>query len=409
MKKRKLKKGALIFLILLIPLTLISLLVGGYFLVKSDLPQKIVLNVGEKFKNEYMVSTSIGNIYLNSTKDAVDMAKIGEYDVDYEYKYLLFNFHQDIKVEVVDEEPPEFVSFADKVEVYLNDSYDEKEYPYEVKDNYDDGEKIVIDSRGSVDTSKTGEYYIVYTATDTSGNKTEAVRKVVVERPSPLSLSLQDFNLKSYFPDTILKDTGDMGDDYMNKIIFAGDSVYWNFARFNIYDKSKVWAKPCTNPDNIYNQKVEVNGKQTSSSIPELIEEKKPEIVVLNIGGCQTQYSPVDEFIEQYKSFLKDMQEKQKQTKFIVQTFNPVVDQKGVSYLSNAERNKFNYYVTKMCQELGIPVLDAAEALKDSTGRCTFQMCMSDGYHPNKKGMRTIVDYTRTHGLKLEEKKNEEN
>ena len=399
-KKRRLKRGVVVFLILLVPILLISFLVGGYFLIKNDLPEEIVLNVGDKFKDEYVASTSLGNIYLRSDKNDVDMNTIGDYVTTYSYKYLLLTCDYDIKVSVVDVEPPEFKSFADKVEVYLNDTYDEEEFPYEVEDNYDEKEKIEVEIRGEVDTSKAGEYYVVYTAKDSSGNKSETVRKVVVEKPSPLSLSLEDFNLRSYFPDTILSDTGDMGDDYMNKIVFAGDSVYWNFTRFNIYDKSKVWAKPCTNPDNVMNQKVEVGGKQTDKTIPELIEENNPEIVIMNIGGCQTQFSPVEELIAQYKDFLEQMLAKYKQTKFIIQTYNPVIDRSGSSYVGNAGRNKINYYLTKMCQELGIPVLDVSEVLKDSTGKCTSDMCMSDGYHPNIKGMKAIVQYARTHGIK---------
>ena len=135
-------------------------------------------------------------------------------------------------------------------------------------------------------------------------------------------------------------------------------------------------------------------------TIPELVKKNNPKYLVLNIGGCQSQYADVDTFIKQYKEFLVDMQTNQKDTQIIVQTFNPVIEKKDTPYINNAGRNKFNYYIAKMCRELNIPLLDVSNALKDSTGKCKSDLCMSDGYHPNKKGMKLIVDYVRTHGYK---------
>ena len=164
---------------------------------------------------------------------------------------------------------------------------------------------IKIEYRGELDTTNPGEYYLVYTATDKSGNSAEKVRKVTVNRESPLTLSVADFDLTDYFPEVILKETAPAGNDYMNEVYFAGDSVFWNFTKYGVYDASKVWAKPCTDPVNIYTQKVEVNNVQSSFTIPELINKNKPKYVVLSIGGCQSQYAGVDDFIEPYKKFIK--------------------------------------------------------------------------------------------------------
>lgn len=398
MKKKRIKKIPLFCLLLVILL----LAFGGVFIaVDNSVPKEIALNVGEKLQEEISFDTFIYQAKLKKISDDVDENKIGEYHAKYAYKFLFLNKEKDILVKVSDTEAPVFTTFPDKVEVYLNNEYNEKDYPYEVKDNYDDAKDIEVKYTGELDTSKAGEYYLVYTATDKSGNKAEQVRKVIVEKESPLKLSVKDFDLSKYFDDIILKETGNMGSDYMNNLIFAGDSVYWNMARFSIYDKSKIWAKPCTDPANIYKQKVEVNGKQSSYTIPELINKNKPKYLVLNIGGCECQYAKVDDFINEYKKFLVDMKENQKDTKIIIQTFNPVIEQKSTPYINNEGRNKFNYFIAKMCRELDIPLLDISNILKDkNTGKCKKDLCMSDGYHPNKKGMRLIVDYVKTHGYK---------
>lgn len=392
--KRKRKKSIFLLLIFIV---LFGLLLS-YFYVFYSIPSLIELNVGSDLKEKYTFKVLLFNVNLNKKLSKVDTNKLGVYDSKYVYRFLFIKVNKKININVVDKESPVFVSFDDKVEVYLDEKYDENDYKCEVKDNYDDVKNINVGYRGKIDTSKVGEYYLVYYAIDSSNNKTEKVRKVSVNRKSPLTLSTDKFDLTDYFSDIILKDTGDMGNEYMNQVYFAGDSVFWNFTKFGIYDSSKVWAKPCTDPANIYTQKVEVNNIQSSYTIPQLIDKNKPKYVILNIGGCQSQGDNVDSFIKSYKDFLVDMKKNQSNTKIIVQTFNPVIEKSYTPYINNAGRNKFNYYIAKMCKELDIPLLDISNMLKDKNGSCRYDLCMDDGYHPNIKGMNMIVNYVRTHG-----------
>lgn len=394
MKKR-------LLLIVIIPLFLfVTLIIGFNFFIYYKIPNKLDLNVHSKLKKNYKVKAGFIGVNLKGNSKKININKLGTYKSKFKYKYLFLNLSKAISVKVVDNEPPKYTSFDDKVEVYLNEEYDEKKYKCEYSDNYDSVNNIKISHKGEIDTSKVGDYYIVYTITDKSGNSTEKVRKVMVNKQSPLSLGVADFNLTDYFQDILLKETGDMGDEYMNNVYFAGDSVYWNFTKSNLYNSSRVWAKPCTDPANIYTQKVEVNNVQSQYTIPELINKNKPKYVVLNIGGCQSQYSTIEEFIEPYKAFLKDMQAKEKNTMIIVQTFSPVIEKTSTPYINNAGRNKFNYHIAQMCRELNVPLLDSSNILKDQNGSCKSNLCMDDGYHPNVTGMKMLIDYVRTHGYK---------
>ena len=393
-KGRKRKKIILICMLCLAP---IILFVASYSIFKLTLPNKITIEVGSNLESEYSTS----NITLTTDEgNKVNTEKIGSYKIKYQYNYLFMKCSKIITVEVIDTVAPEFIDFQDRVEVYLNEEYQKDDYT--VTDNYDTIENIQVEIRGYVDSSTIGEYYLTYVAIDASGNKTEKVRKISVSRKSPLELSNADFNLDSYFPDIILGETEDMGDDYMDKIYLAGDSVFWNFGLYNVFDASRVWAKPCTNPNNVYEKKVDVNNVQSPYTIPELIEKYKPEYVILSLGGCQSQ-SGDDEipiFIEQYKKFLLDMQEVSTNTKFIVQSFAPVIELPETPFTNNTGRNKYNYYIAEMCEELNIPLLNISNLFKDENGSCKSDMCMSDGFHPNTKGMNAILEYIRTHGYK---------
>ena len=65
---------------------------------------------------------------------------------------------------------------SDYMYLYVGDSFNDP--LYEVSDNCDD--KVKVNVSGSVDTSKTGDYKLVYKAVDKAGNKSEAVRHVII-------------------------------------------------------------------------------------------------------------------------------------------------------------------------------------------------------------------------------------
>ena len=109
--------------------------------------------------------------------------------------------------------------------------------------------------------------------------------------------------------------------EYLNQIVLAGDSVYWYFPQYGLFDAKRVWAKPCVGPSNIYTEKIDM---QNNYTIPELISINKPKYLILNMGGCECQRNNVEQFIDSYRKFLVDMKEKYPSVKIIVQTFNPV-------------------------------------------------------------------------------------
>ena len=96
-------------------------------------------------------------------------------------------------------------------------------------DNYDGDITDDIIITNNVDLTKPGEYKVIYEVKDSSNNEKKVERIVNVQESGPLSLSMKDFKLDGYFENTILKDTPDMGVNYLNETIFYGDSITFNF------------------------------------------------------------------------------------------------------------------------------------------------------------------------------------
>ena len=146
-------------------------------------PYEIELELNDNYY-EYGVRVvrngeDISNL-VNINKTSLDISKVGNYKVKYEllvdnnieYIYRIVNVREYVK--------PLITLKGDEI-VYLNLNDNYVERGYEVSDNYDKDmdKRVVIKSNLVVD--KSGEYNIEYIATDSSGNESIVVRKIIVK------------------------------------------------------------------------------------------------------------------------------------------------------------------------------------------------------------------------------------
>lgn len=399
-KKRKKQRKSIIWVVISIVI-IILLIVLYYISAIFKTNDKVVVEVNTEYQDKIKVISFFKDVTSKITKEGkVNTEKTGSYTLDYKYKSILgITKHKKVNIEVVDKTAPTIeLTGGDKMEVFLNEEYTEPGYT--VKDNYDQDLEVTID--GKVDTSKTGHYYLVYKTEDKSRNKTEVVRKVTVERVSPLTMDLKDFNLDTYFDGTILKETETMPKDYLENMVIAGDSVPWQFGLNNVFPSEKVWAKPCEGPFNFDSQKVYVNNVQTNKTLSELIVENKPQYLALHMGVCDTNNGDVEAFINAYDKVIDYISENSPDTKLIVMSLMPQTQEylSWISLRNNTKLNKYNYYLAELCYNKGVKFLNAATAVKNSEGRGNPNLFFDDGYHPNVTGMKKILDYMNNHGYK---------
>ena len=129
-------------------------------------------------------NNQLGDLYIPSTKKLCDVNSwIRVYKEDNEYKYVTY-LKCGRYVSKGDHEGPVITLKGDlEVNIPLNSEYQELGVK-EVVDNKDgriSRDNVVIDS-SKVNTSKIGTYEVTYTVVDSKYNKTEVIRKVIVNK-----------------------------------------------------------------------------------------------------------------------------------------------------------------------------------------------------------------------------------
>ena len=136
------------------------------------------VEVNQEYKDDVFLDNKLKDKVLISNN--VDEEKIGEYYVIYTLKKDILNKYLVRKVVVKDTTKP-VITLNQNQTITLNVGSKYNEPGYTASDNYDGDitDNVVVES--NVDTSKEGEYNVVYKVKDSSGNEFEINRKVVVK------------------------------------------------------------------------------------------------------------------------------------------------------------------------------------------------------------------------------------
>ena len=154
--------------------SLIFQLIGSY---------EITLDLGNTYVESGIIVNRNGEDISSLVKidnSMVDTSKVGDYKVKYEldmdgnreYIYRIVKVRENIKPEIILK--GDLVVYVDLNGVYYEPGFD-------VIDNYDDYLYNKVNVINYVNTSKVGEYQIVYSVTDSSGNSTSINRTVIVK------------------------------------------------------------------------------------------------------------------------------------------------------------------------------------------------------------------------------------
>lgn len=390
-------------IIFVLIICIVLLFVSSYFFIVFDYEKSIEIPVGEKYEFKYKVES-----FFKDVSDEIVLSNninydvVGEYECEYKYTNLLnITKSKKSKVLVVDNIKPTITLNGEDV-IYMLVNNDYQELGYNVQDNYDSDVEVII--TGEINVNVPGVYYLKYTAKDSSGNKSKVTRKIIVREKFVVEQDIKKFNINDYFDDNvILSETEDMGDDYINKMVYVGDSVPWVFSNNYMWNPERVYAAPCTGPSNVLQQKVYLNNKLTNKTIVDLIEINKPEYILVSIGFCEiVSLGNVDKFIENYDNFINEIKNLVPSSKIILASIYPVINEtlRGTEVPTNKQVNEYNYYTAYVAQKNNLKYLNYSEIVKNNEGLADKMLTMSDGYHPNNLGMQKIINYIKTHGYK---------
>lgn len=141
---------------------------SGFYLNGED---EVTVEYGDKYKEEGYVALLNGKNYEKnvSIETNLDENKIGTYKIKYKLNLIVFEKVIERTVKVVDTKPPVLNITSDK-DIYISEGDKVPNIEYNAVDNYDGDITNKVKINSEVDTSKKGNYKIIYEVSDSSGN-----------------------------------------------------------------------------------------------------------------------------------------------------------------------------------------------------------------------------------------------
>lgn len=244
---------------------------------------------------------------------------------------------------------------------------------------------------------------------------TEPVTEPVTESPetenviipdgssvSPIIKQLKD--IESTYPDTVLALTEDMGDEYINRIVFLGDSTTYGLKKYGVLTdgtKTKqVWTPVSGTLTLSYATFSTILYPEDDSEIiiTEAVRKRKPDILIITLGINGVSFMDETYFKSEYTKLILLIQEANPDTKIILQSIFPVaksyVNKKSIN---NEKIAAANIWIAAIANETGVKYANTASALIGSDGYLPEEYQNGDGLHLNEISFAVELNYLRTH------------
>ena len=210
------------------------------------------------------------------------------------------------------------------------------------------------------------------------------------------------------YTSTILEQSADAGESYIDETLFLGDS---NTARmYRMFDYCSY--------DNAIGS-VGMSAKSLASfacvqlstgsgylTMPQAVAKLQPRRVILTFGtnDLNPNYKTSD-FIKNYQTGIEAVVTAYPSADIIVNAIPPIGQQHSNQSLTQTQVDEFNKALVEMCKEKGWKFLNSAEALKDSTTGYAKAGYVetSDGIHLTRTAMDALFSYIRTHSYITED------
>ena len=211
--------------------------------------------------------------------------------------------------------------------------------------------------------------------------------------------------------DVTLGETADMGQAYLDSIVFVGDSTTAHLRSRGVLtggtDTKQVWV-PSDNTllldINITQKKIVYPRTGEQMTIAAAAASEKPAYMVLTIGlnGVTSFVNNKNLYQNCYGKLIDAIREASPDTKIILQSVFPVAANQKTFSVDAATLNGYidtlNGYVKELAETKEVRYLDTASALKGADGNMPHSYQNGDGIHLTAEGYRVILDYIRTHG-----------
>lgn len=207
------------------------------------------------------------------------------------------------------------------------------------------------------------------------------------------------------YASTILEETEDAGEDYIDETLFLGDS---NTARMRLYgyisyDNSVASVGMAARSIESY-ACAKFSGYSSYKTMPEAVALMQPRRVLITFGTNDVSSSlTAEKFAENYESGIKAVQEAYPSVDIIINSIPPIGKQHSNSDMSQSQIDAYNKAIVQMCEDNGWKYLNSAEVLKGSDGYAKSGYVDSDGIHLTRTALDALFEYIRTHSYITED------
>ena len=206
---------------------------------------------------------------------------------------------------------------------------------------------------------------------------------------------------------TRLEKTADAGREYLDKIVFLGDSTtygigyYYRHGYPDLCPPSQIWT-PSSGTMNLWSYdtaKIVYPATGKELLIQDAAKAAQPEILIITLGVNGISTLGEKAFKEDYAALVKNILEVSPDTKIILNSIYPVADSyKYQKDINNEKIDAANSWIEALAEELGVRFLYSHEAVEVG-GKLPESSQNGDGLHLTGESFGKVMEYIRTHAL----------
>ena len=207
---------------------------------------------------------------------------------------------------------------------------------------------------------------------------------------------------------TILPESSDAGQTYVDETLFLGDSNTARMYRmfdFCTYDNA-IGSVGMSAKSLATYACVELNNSGSYVTMAKAVAGMQPKRVIITFGtnDLSPSYKAAD-FVKNYQTGIESIVEAYPSADIIINAIPPLGQQHSNQSLTQTQVDEYNKALVEMCKEKGWKFLNSAEVLKDSaTGYAkSGYVESSDGIHLTRAAMEALFGYIRTHSCITED------
>ena len=208
----------------------------------------------------------------------------------------------------------------------------------------------------------------------------------------------------SLYPDTVLAETADAGQAYIDKLVFLGDSTTYGLRAYKMLaggkDTTQVWTPKTGTLTLSQASFATIVYPETDEelTIADAVAKKKPEYLVITLGVNGVSFMKEDYFKSEYKKIIDSVQTASPDTKIICQSIFPVAKTYArLESINNELIDAANKWICEIAAECGVKYLDTNSALRDADGWLPEDYHNGDGMHLQTNSFTIELNNIRTH------------